>query len=253
LGSELKRELEQMELCFAVNRMNPAEFYAACGILELLSQRDTALLSYFEGDGNLVDFIVQSEKNIALPDLKAMNIEALEFEDPYTAPVMVNGFRLDWWLDLFKEKANSLKLWAGTTSPKDMLRNYQSMMNEEPMEGVLGIKVMTKTKSTFNLDTRASRDPLATGYSQKDAAEKSVVYPFCEFLCALGLQNFHPLTKKLEYFTWSRPVRTSIAYAAAIQEIPGLGSKNFAVSFQKISQGMREVKDVSESSLATAP
>lgn len=238
-----------MELRFAINRMNPAEFYAACGILELLTQQDPTLVSCFEGSGNLVDFIVQSENSIALPALKEMHIEALEFEDPYTAPVTVNGFRLDWWLDLYKEKANSLKLWAGTTSPYDMLSNYRSMMTGEQDEGMLGIKVMTKTKSTFNLDTRASRDPLAVGYSQKDAAEKSVVYPYCEFLCAIGLQNFHPLSNKLEYFTWSKPVRTSIAHGAAIQAIPGLGSKSFAVSFQKISQGMREVKDVSELSL----
>jgi CRISPR-associated protein Csb3 len=243
-----------MELRFAVNRMNPAEFYAACGILELLSQQDAALLSYFDGDGNLVDFIVQSEKNITLPDLKTMHIEALKFGDPYTAPVMVNGFRLDWWLDLYKEKAADLKLWAGTTTPAAMFKNYQNLMgNAEQNESMFGFSVASHTKSLFGFNTRASRDALVTGYSQKDAGEKSVVYPFTEFLCGIGMQNFSAAGgETLEYFTWSRPVRVSIAHAACRMEVSGLKSKAFSSSFHKVGQGGWEVKSVNEVALAAA-
>jgi CRISPR-associated protein Csb3 len=238
-----------VEFRVATNRMNPAEYFASLGCLELLSHQDPALLSHFEGEGNRVSFVVQSEKDIALPELRALPIAALEFDDPYTAPILVNGFRLDWWLDLYKEEASSLKLWAGTTTPAAMLKNYQSMMNGEQDENMLGFSVMTKTKSTFNLDTRASRNPIRVGYSQKDAGEKSVVYPYAEFLTALGLQNFRPLSQTLQYFTWARPLRTSIAHAACRQGITGLRSKRFKADFMKVSQGMREVQNVSELSL----
>jgi len=235
-----------VELRLELNRMNPAEYYGSLGFLELLSRHDPALLSHFAGDGNLVTFVASGD-NLALPDLASLPTEALSFTDPYTAPVLVSGCRLDWWLDAYKERAGWLKTWAGTTTPTAMLRNYQALMRGFPQtQEMLGFKVMTKTKSTFNLDTRASRDPLAVGYSQKDAGEKSVIYPFCEFLCAIGLQNFHPFGRALEYYTWSRPVLTSIAHAACRQPIPGLQSKGFKAGFVRVSQGMREVSSVSE-------
>jgi hypothetical protein len=227
---------------FTINRMNPSEYFAGMGILELLSQQDRDLLSHFEGSGNLVDFCITSAKEIALPDLRKLPVEALPFPDPYSAPVRIGNFELNWWLDVYKEKKlQTIALWAGTTSPFLMLTNYQSLMKEA---FALDFNVKTKTKSTFNFDTRASRDPLATGYSQKDAGEASVVYPFTEFLCALGLQNFRPKPRPLRYFTWSRPVLINIAHAACRMEIPGLGSRGCEVAFEKVSQGMREVKSV---------
>ena len=130
---------------------------------------------------------------------------------------------------------------AGGPTPCMMLKNYQSLMQGEFS---LNFNVKTKTKSTFNLDIRASRDPLATGYSQKDAGEPSVLYPYAEFLCAIGLQNFRPQLNPLRYFTWARPVCISIAHAACRQDVPGLRSQGFEVAFEKVSQGMREVKSV---------
>ena len=230
-----------MELALKMNRMNPAEYFASLGVLELLVQQDSNLRSHFEGEGNLVDFCVVSEKDIAMPCLQNLSLKALPFHDPYTAPVCCGELELNWWLDVYKEKGNLLKLWAGTTTPCMMLHNYQSLMQGECS---LGFNVKTKTKSTFNLDTRASRDPLTTGYSQKDAGEPSVLYPFTEFLAAIGLQNFRPSLKPLRYFTWARPVRASIAHTACRQEIPGLHSQGCEVSFAKVSQGMREVKSV---------
>jgi hypothetical protein len=232
-----------MELVLKINRMNPAEYLASLGVLELLSQQDPDLLSHFTGGGNLVDFCVASAKDIALPDLRTLSVEALPFNDPGTAPVRCGELELNWWLDVYREKKNGhvLKLWAGTATPCAMLKNYQSLMQGEC---TLNFNVKTKTKSTFNLDTRASRDPLTTGYSQKDAGEASVLYPYAEFLCAIGLQNFRPQLKLLRYFTWARPVRVSIAHAACRQDVPGLHSQGCEVSFARVSQGMQAVESV---------
>jgi len=236
-----------MEIRLKLDRMNPGMFFAALGTLELLSQQGPNIYSHFEGDGNLVDFIVSSEQAIALPDLKSLSVEALPFYDPSTAPVLVNGMLLDWWLDAYKEESvKSLKLWAGLTTPRAMLRNYQSLMPREFNKDALNFNVTTKTKSAFNFDTRASRDPGVVGYSQKDAGEKSVLYPYTEFLFAIGMQNFRPQLKPLLYFTWARPILTSIAHAACRQSIPGLKSHGFQVTLHMVSQGLREVDAISE-------
>jgi len=240
-GSELRGKGNNVAIRLKINRMNPAEFFACCGVLELLSQQDKDLRSHFEGDGNIVHFVITSDQDIVLPDLRMFTIEALPFPDPYTAPVLVNGTRLDWWLDVYKEKSSSLKLWAGTTTPCSMLKNYQYLMPTEFDTNALGVSVMTKTKSCFNLDTRASRDSLDIGYSQKDAGEKSVLYPYTEFLCACGLQNFRPVLKPMTYYTWSRPVLVSIAHAACRQEVNGLRSCGFEVSMKMVGQGLRQV------------
>ena len=231
-----------MELRLKINRMNPAEYFASLGVLELLSRQDNNLRSHFAGEGNLVDFTITSAQDIALGDLRALTVEALPFHDPYTAPTKVGDMRLDWWLDVYKEKKNgSLALWAGTCMPGAMLRNYQLLMQGEFNEQALNVSVVTKTKSCFNLDTRASRDALDIGYSQKDAGEKAVLYPYAEFLCACGLQNFRPVMKPMTYYTWSRPVLVSIAHAACRQEVNGLGSRGFEVSMKMVGQGLRQV------------
>jgi hypothetical protein len=239
-----------MELRLKINRMNPAEYFASLGVLELISKRGPAL-SHFSGDGNLVDFIVSAE-DVTLPDPRTLTVGALPFYDTGTAPVLVGGIRLDWWLDVYKEKSNGLKLWSGTATPCSMLKNYQSLMQGDV---ALDFKVMTKTKSCFNLDTRASRDALDSGYSQKDAGEKSVLYPYTEFLCAVGLQNFRLVMKPMTYYTWSRPVLTNIAHAACRQEVNGLDSRGFEVSLKMAGQGLRQVdavKSLQQSSVAAA-
>jgi hypothetical protein len=242
-----------MELRLKISRMNPAEYFASLGVLELLSRQGKNLRSHFEGQGNLVDFVITSDHDIALPDLRTLTIEALPFPDPYIAPVLVNGMRLDWWLDVYKEKKNtSMALWAGTCMPDAMLRNYQNLMTGVFDEKSLNVSVMTKTKSCFNLDNRASRDSLDIGYSQKDAGEKSVLYPFTEFLCACGLQNFRPAMKPMTYYTWSRPVLISIAHAACRQEVNGLGSRGFEVSIKMVGQGLRQVDSVTSLTSSSA-
>jgi len=244
-----------MELRLKINRMNPAEYFASLGVLELLSRQDKNLCSHFQGEGNLVDFVIASDQDISMPDLRALKVEALPFPDPYTAPVLVNGMCLDWWLDVYKEKSSSLKLWAGTTTPCSMLRNYQSLMPGEIDTNALGVGVVAKTKSCFNFDTRASRDSLDIGYSQKDAGEKPILYPYTEFLCACGLQNFRPVMKPMTYYTWSRPALVGIAHAACRQEVNGLGSRGFEVSMKMVGQGLRQVDSVVSlisSSAATA-
>jgi hypothetical protein len=239
-----------MQIKLKLDAYNPAEFYGALGLLELLSQQNDGITSYFESEGatgSNSTFVLHSDKDSPLPDLRAINVTAKGFSNPLIAPVMVEatslgGFELNWWLNEFRDDKNGFKMWAGTSRPVDMLRKYQQLMGEFD-ENVLQHAVRVKTgKSSFGFDTRASRDALMLGYSQKEAGDASALYPETEFLCAVGLQNFGPA--KDSYFVWRRPVPVSIAHAAAIQEVAGLRQDQYTMTMGFVGQGLRAVVSV---------
>ena len=224
---------------------NPAEYYAALGLLELFSQQDGDVLAHFETAGTTganSTFVLRGVTH--LPDLSELTIKALPHDDPLIAPVILDdSIELNWWLNQYGTEKSMLKLWAGTTRPVDMLRRYQQSVGMVD-EDMLQRSIKTKTgKSSFGFDTRASRDALAVGYSQKEAGDASVLYPATEFLCAVGLQNFRPISE-LAYFVWRRPVPVSIAHGAAVQEIPGLKQDAYAISIEFVGQGLRAVDKV---------
>src|SRR6266566_10027768 len=103
-----------MELVLKVNRLNPAEYFASLGVLELLSQQDSDLLSHFVGEGNLVNFCVASAKSVALPDLRQFKVTALPHSEVGIAPARIGALELNWWLDVYREESvGVLKLWSG--------------------------------------------------------------------------------------------------------------------------------------------
>jgi len=234
-----------MELRFKLDVYNPAEYYAALGLLELVSQQDDDVLSQFESDdttGANSAFVLLTDKEVVLPDLKALTVTALEYEDPLIAPITVEGLELNWWMNQFRDNKSNLKLWAGTSRPVDMLRRFQQAMAEMD-SAVLQHSVNVRMgKSSFGFDTRASRDALMVGYSQKEAGDPSVIYPETEFLCAVGLQNFRPT--KYTYYIWKRPVPNSVAHGAAVQEIVGLRQGRYTMTVTFVGQGLRAVSQV---------
>lgn len=234
-----------MELVLKINRMNPAEYFASLGFLELLSQQDPDLLSHFAGEGVLVDFCATSAKDISLPDLRTFPVVALPHEEAGIASVRFGDMQLDWWLDIYKEDKSVLKNWGGTTTAAAMLQNYKSLLSGKFTADALHYEAETKTKSCFNFDTRASRSALQAGYSRNDAKEAASLYPWSELLCAIGLQNFRPtrVGKKVQYYTWHKAIATSIAHAACKHEIPGLHSEGFEINFAKVGQ-LKEVSRV---------
>jgi CRISPR-associated protein Csb3 len=211
----------------------------------LLSQQDANVLAHFATDGSTgvhSGFIAQG--NVRMPDLRAIRITALPFKDPLIAPVMLdNKLELNWWLNQYRTEKSPLKLWSGTSNPRDMLRKYKELV-EQLDENMLLQSITTKVgKSSFGFDTRASRDALAIGYSQRESGDASVLYPATEFLCALGLQNFRPIFD-LTYFAWRRPIPICLAHAAAVQEAPGLDQDAYAMSIEFVGQGLRAVDKV---------
>lgn len=234
-----------MEIKLKLDVYNPAEFYGALGFLELVSWQDGDVMSHFESEGSTganSTFLLRS-KDIVLPDLRAIKVTAQRYKDPLTAPVTVDGLELNWWLNQFRDDKSSLKMWAGTSRPVDMLNKYQSLSTGDINEDTLQHAVKVKTgKSSFGFDIRASRDALTLGYSQKEARDASALYPETEFLCAIGLQNFRPA--KDSYFVWRRPVPISISHVASIQEVAGLRQDKYSMTMGFVGQGLRAIDRV---------
>jgi len=237
-----------MELRFALDVYNPAEYYSALGLLELASQQHDEVLSQFESDdttGANSTFVLLTDKEIMLRDLRLLTVTALEYKDPLIAPVVFEGsLELNWWMNQFRNGKSHLKLWAGNCRPVDMLKTFQKVMGEAN-GAMLQHSVKVKTgKSSFGFDTRARRDALAVGYSQKEAADPSAIYPETEFLCAIGLQNFRPV--KDSYCIWKRFVPVSVAHAAAVQEVAGLRQSRYTMTIAFVGQGLRAVSQVTK-------
>jgi CRISPR-associated protein Csb3 len=236
-----------MELRFKLDVYNPAEYYSALGLLELVNQQDEEVLSQFESDdttGANSTFVIMARKDVVVPNLKVLTVTALEYEDPLIAPVMVEGLELDWWVNKFRDNKSNLKLYGGLSRPVDMLKTFQQVMGE--VDGTMlqhSVKVK-HGKSSFGFDTRASRDALMVGYSQKEAGDPSAIYPETEFLCAVGLQNFRP--SKNTYFIWKRLVPASVAHAAAVQEVAGLRQSRYTMTVAFVGQGLRAVSQVTK-------
>ena len=199
--------------------------------------------TYSEGaTGANSTFILRTDKDLVLPDVRAIKVTAREYKDPLTAPITVDGLELNWWLNQFRDDKSWLKMWAGTSRPVDMLKRFQQLAGEIN-ESVLQHAVKVRTgKSSFGFDTRASRNALTLGYSQKEAGDPSALYPETEFLCAIGLQNFTPV--KDSYYVWRRPVPVCIAHAAAIQEVAGLDQDGYTMTLGFVGQGLRAIKEV---------
>ena len=231
-----------MEIKTKLDRLNPAEYFAVLGILELTQ----ASLAHFEHEEDTsTTFVITSD--VALPDLKMLPLTAMEHADDKLAPVIVGDLKLDWWLDVWKREKDGLKLWSGNATPLIMLQQYQKMMTDVAASEWLQFSRQSKVRSCFGFDTRATRDALAVGYSQNDAKEPCTTYPFTEFLSAIGLQNFRPTGKKIDYYTWSRPIPISIAHAAAVMEVRGLQQRQHRITTRgKYTKEIDSVIEVNE-------
>ena len=252
---------------FKIDIYNPAQVYAVFGALTVFSkQRAKAdILSHFEiehhtGENNTT-FVVEAEADLSLANLIA-GLRKAKITDDEDAPVSRNTrinsptyllpvnlhsdgweIALDWWLDEFQydvRKKPRLKMYAGDSSPLNMLKQYQSLIKEgDSLDSYVKLKT---GKSAFGFDTRISRDSLDAGYSANTLGEAVKLFPLTEMLCAIGLQEYAPTSEA--YFAWRKPIPVSIAHAAAIQEVPGTQQSRYEFTIKKVSQGMNEIGNV---------
>lgn len=195
------------ELVVRIDPLNPAQFYACCGMAELFDLRGGRVLTQFCADpprSRSAEFRVSSDAPLhqaqLLAELRAAAYERLEHEDKQLAPVRVHGndwkFELDWWLNEFRSEASPLKTWAGRIGPKDFFENLPAGLRDDLHEPAF-------VSPVIGLDPRSAWIAGDIGYSPNDQNHDAVAFPAVELLAAFGLQGFRPVGRRQDGFTYS--------------------------------------------------
>jgi CRISPR-associated protein Csx14 len=232
------------ELKVPFDPRNPGQFYACCGLIELLELATKSTTSKFVIDSrrpHFAELIVKSESELDMScvidavrhatyrTFKRETAEK-EAEKDSIAPAVVSifgrEFILDWWLDEFHEKATSFKCWAGQMTTQKLISEMPKLVSESD----LSFTSSAFTSTRFGVDPRSAWVALDLGYSPNEQGEESRTYPVVELLAAFGLEGFRPAGKRnsgFEYSLWLSELPLAIARTAAARPWDGLAATRF--------------------------
>ncbi len=216
-----------------VDRTNPGQFFACCGLLELAHRVWGEAEGWFESQAFVVRCSHHSTADTSLGALlAAVSAAPLQQIDPTddTASAIEIGvrppLRIDWWC----RSSSPLKVWAGSMRGARIARAMQAALARPDLhdEHLLDFGMVVydplepdKKVEPFYFDARrgANARPIDIGFSSDAIQMTSAAYPAVEFLCLVGLQRFQPrpteLRRVFEYFTWSCPLQPTLAAVAA--------------------------------------
>jgi CRISPR-associated protein Csb3 len=222
-----------------VDSTNPGQFFACCGILELVDRLWSEAQGWFEPGA----FCISSAGG--LPDLirSMTEVELIQLdEDDNTGSAIeirlpIRRMRLDWWHDDYAG-GKELKVWAGTMESVRIARAMLHAMRNERFHGpdLFNIGLIAydpddakKKVEPFYFDARRgpnahSRD---VGFSPNDLQMTTTASPAVEFFCLVGLQRCLPAKNDqpriFTYYTWSTPIPPSLCQAATCGLLPNMG------------------------------
>ena len=225
-----------------VDAMNPGQFFACCGLLELAGRLAPTVTGCFEANYFLISKAPSLEKLV--DSIVAANLVKLDPEDTTASPILVSipfCLRLDWWKT--GDRASSdLKVWAGTMESFRIARAMQHAMRAPQFSasdmlntGTVAFDpddVLTKVEP-FYFDARRgpnahSRD---VGFAPNDLGMTTVASPAVEFLCLVGLQRVRPVPagkpRLFDYNTWELPLPPELSPVAAAGLLPSAGSRGY--------------------------
>jgi len=220
-----------------VDVLNPGQFFACCGLLELAHRLWPGAEGWFESE----------RFHIAAPnaddDAFAVLLRQLcdadlcsdgDDDDPKISPLRLGKpfeLRLDWWQD-DDGVGGMLKTWAGQQSVLRIADAMKNAIAPEPDERILDhSRVVTapanrsKVVEPFYFDARRFAHPLDIGFSLDVQDAETAAYPAVELLCLIGLQRFRPRPERNDkrtfiYSVWLTPLPPCVASAAACDGIP---------------------------------
>ncbi len=230
--------------------LNPAQYFACCGLLELTSAGTPDVLAVFYHDPQqprkarfvlygltpeVVKTTLESLKNAKATAIGESNGEApikIEIED-------FPEFVLDWWLSPDHSRKSRFKLWAGQQTTLKLVEDMLSVDWGEFDTHFLNFRLPMSGR--FGIDPRSSWNTLDFGSSLNMQAPDPYTYPVAEMLAAVGLQGFRPrITKEgFSYQLWSQPLPFIPARAAASLAISELPGSSFVFQVEKRSGSYR--------------
>lgn len=225
---------DDVSLGIAVDIANPGQFFAACGLLELADRLWSGAEGWFDSSSvHLVPMApAANTPNLStLMDAVAKSqIQQLDPEDETSSPLQIGppfDLRLDWWIES-GDRANPLKVWAGSMRGPRITRAMQSALREPSVwhermfdHAVVVYDEEQKKVEPFYFDARrgANAQALDIGFMPDALGMTTLAYPAVEFLCLVGLQRFRPAAtlqrRVFEYWQWDTPLPPIVAAIAA--------------------------------------
>jgi hypothetical protein len=221
--------------------LNPAEFFGACGVFELVAHTLPGARGSWARDGQR--FVIESEP---LDDVAAVLRDALVTLTLAAAPVPAPGadklapvmlqwgsapshsLLIDWWSDLPGVGVRGWKCFAGQQSGREALQEMLSLAERsfalESLPAVLQRSLPLTGR--FGFDPRSAWEATAAGFSPNDHSQLNAArtYPWAELLTAIAAQTF-PIDwsrrRYASYCVWFDPLPLALARCAAARGIGG--------------------------------
>jgi CRISPR-associated protein Csx14 len=234
------------ELRIPIDTCNPGQFFACCGLVELLDAESRFDLR--AGVPRAGEFVIggvgpeglgRLPKNLAKAQYE-LAADAEESVKPVVLSVGERTLTLDWWLDPFYEKAGHLKCWAGQVTTDKLMQELLGGLDAE--SGTDLFKRPRMMKSKFGIDPRSAWSALDVGFSPNEHGQDAATFPAVELLGAVGLQGFRPDVKRREtvsYFLWRTNLKRMVARRAARSPWDGLDVAEFEFAIAKRGQSYK--------------
>ncbi|MBI3183293.1 MAG: hypothetical protein HYZ28_14235 [Myxococcales bacterium] len=218
-----------------VDRTNPGQFFACCGLFELAHRLWPETTGHFEG----AEFMLsQGELKQLVEQAATATLTSLVPSDKSASPMALGdpfSLRLDWWKDRAAGDA-TLKPWAGTMLALRIGQAMQGALSRCLEGGRLfdvGFVVTGpdgKKVEPYYFDARrgANALPLDLGFSPDALKLEAVGFPATEFFTLVGLQRFRPAPaprrpRVFRYRAWSTPFPVRLAALAMGLALPTPG------------------------------
>jgi CRISPR-associated protein Csx14 len=216
------------ELNVRLDPLNPGQFFACCGLFELLSREEPGILSSFVFEAQrprMANFCMQTSRGtdalgILLRRLRSARVSFSDHPDEAVQPAVIDyanaKLTIDWWLDEFRDKTTNIKCWAGRVKTTLLFEDLMPRLDvESTCEDLFDRSA--PTRKLFGVDPRSAWNALDLGFSPNEHDVESTVFPAVEVLAAIGLQYFRPDSSNrdsVKYSLWKDPLPASIARLA---------------------------------------
>ncbi len=224
--------------------INPGQFFACCGLLELADRLFGGAEGWF--DGGAFNIALKNKGNIKniLEALVNASVEEIAFlENGVSIPSLIAPLRLtlgeeakhvlflDAWLSIGIERGKIVvkgnRPWNFWSGQQTSVKIWKSLSAELKKQIVAFsdthyeclFKQRIPTKGRFGFDPRSAWKALDVGFSPDKQEIKVSSSPATELLAAVGIQRFSTKLSRdrmfFEYCTWGQPLSPSVASAAA--------------------------------------
>jgi hypothetical protein len=218
-----------------VNVRNPGQVFACMGLFELancLADKQKQPVAWFQDlSCSQTQFHVtafnDNGEEISLDDivsaLKTCQVEEMDFNER-EGPVKLGppyDLVVD-WRDAYPRNKTA-KTWAGQQNMSAIIRDLLCHLPESSGSELLHTSAVTDRAVTYFNATQAM-GALSIGFSHNELNLYELsVFPFCEFLCLLGLQRACPQDAgrySRQYAVWSVPLTLNAAGLAMSTNLP---------------------------------